>query len=72
MLGNVELTLLLGRHGGLHHIGLGLRLVGLLFEIGLFQVELVLADGDLLGRLDLRQLGFLFNLGRLIGAHGAE
>ena len=72
LLGDVELALLLGRHGGLHHIGLGLRLVGLLLEVGLLQVELVLADGDLLGRLDLRQLGFLFNLGRLIGAHGAD
>ena len=57
LLGNIELALLLGRHGGLHHIGLGLRLVGLLLEVGLLQVELVLADGDLLGRPNLRQLG---------------
>ena len=35
LLGDVELALLLGRHGGLHHIGLGLRLVGLLLEVGL-------------------------------------
>ena len=71
-MGDIELALFLGRDGCFHHIGLGLRLVGLLLEVGLLQVELILADGDLLGRLDLRQLGFLFNLGSLIGAHGAD